>query len=488
VGKPTGFLETDRQVGIKRPIKERIKDYKEFESDLSVSELEAQASRCMDCGVPTCHAFGCPVKNRIPDWNDLVYRGHWQRALMLLHSTNNFPEFTGRVCPAPCEPACTLSINREAVSIRQIEKQITERGWEEGWIQPQPAAFKTGKRIAIIGSGPAGLAAAQQLVRKGYDVIVFEKEDRIGGMLRYGIPDYKLDRSVLDRRLEQLYKEGVVFETCVNVGTDISGMYLSRSFDAIVICVGAQIPRNLEIPGRELDGVHFAMSFLTQQNRRIAGNSIPENEVITAEGRHVVVIGGGDTGSDCIGTSIRQGAASVTHIYYQDIPPMERPLCNPWPEWPKTYKTSSSQEEGCDRFWKYQTKAFVGESGYLTGIKVAELEWTRPKDGSRGTYTEKLHSEKIIPANLVFLSIGFQHCEHGPLLMDMKLQLDRRGNIKKDDNMMTSLPGIFVAGDAELGASLVVHAIFSGRQAAEGVQQYLTSYTTLENDKNTFFV
>ena len=486
MGKPTGFLESDRQAGVKRPIKERIKDFKEFECNLSQDELQVQAGRCMDCGIPACHAFGCPVKNRISDWNDMIYRGHWKRALTLLHSTNNFPEFTGRVCPSPCEPSCTLSINREAVTIRQIEKQIVERGWEKGWIQPQPATNKTGKRIAIVGSGPAGLAAAQQLVRKGHDVTVFEKDDRIGGMLRYGIPDYKLDRSVLDRRLEQLCKEGVVFETSVNVGTDLSGMYLSRSFDAVVICVGAQIPRNMEIPGRDLNGVHFAMPFLVQQNHRVAGDAIPENEVITAGGKHVIVIGGGDTGSDCIGTSIRQGAASVTHIYYQDVPPEERPLCNPWPEWPKIFKTSSSQEEGCERFWKYQTKEFIGKNGILTGLKVAELDWTRPEDGSRGTYSEIPGSEKIIPADLVFISIGFQHCEHGPLLTDLKLEFDKRGNIKKDDNMMTCLPGIFTAGDSELGASLVVRAIFSGRQTAEGVHRYLTSEMTLkmsDNDK-----
>ena len=480
MGKPSGFLETNRQAGIKLAVNERIKNFEEFQSDLSLEELQAQASRCMDCGVPSCHAYGCPVKNKIPDWNDLIYKGHWERALALLHSTNNFPEFTGRVCPAPCEESCTLSINGRAVTIKQIEKQIAERGWEEGWIQPQPAEVNTGKRVAIIGSGPAGLAAAQQLARKGHEVTVFEKDDRIGGMLRYGIPDYKIDRSVLDRRLNQMKEEGVTFETQVKVGIDISGMYLSRTFDAVVICVGAQIPRNLVIPGRGLNGVHFAMPFLIQQNRRIAGDIIPDNEVITAKGKNVIVIGGGDTGSDCIGTSIRQGAASVTHIYYQDVPPKERPLCNPWPEWPKTFKTSSSQEEGCERFWKYQTKEFIGENGILTGLKVAELDWTRPADGSRGTYSEKPDSGKIIPAELVFLSIGFQHCEHGPLLMDLKLELDKRGCIQKDENKMTCLPGIFTAGDAELGASLVVHAIFSGRQAAEGVHRYLTSERTLK--------
>lgn len=480
MGKPSGFMETDRQAGVKLPVNERIKNFKEFEGDLTLEELQGQASRCMDCGVPSCHAYGCPVKNRIPDWNDLIYKGHWKRALALLHSTNNFPEFTGRVCPAPCEASCTLSINGRAVTIKQIEKQIAERGWEEGWIQPQPAEVKTGKRVAIIGSGPAGLAAAQQVVRKGHDVTVFEKDDRIGGMLRYGIPDYKIERSILDRRLNQLREEGVTFETQVKVGIDISGMYLSRTFDAVVICVGAQIPRNLVIPGRGLNGVHFAMPFLMQQNRRITGDIIPDNEVITAKGKNVIVIGGGDTGSDCIGTSIRQGAASVTHIYYQDVPPKERPPCNPWPEWPKTFKTSSSQEEGCERFWKYQTKEFIGNNGILTGLKVAELDWTRPQDGSRGTYTEKPNSEKIIPADLVFLSIGFQHCEHGPLLMDLKLELDKRGSIQKDENNMACLPGVFVAGDAELGASLVVNAIFSGRQAAEGVHRYLTSERTLK--------
>ncbi len=480
MGKPTGFIETNRKTGAKRSVENRTQDYKEFETNLSPRELEEQASRCMDCGVPTCHAFGCPVKNRIPDWSHMIYRGHWKRALTLLHSTNNFPEFTGRLCPAPCEPACTLSINKEPVSVRQVERQIVERGWKEGWIQPHPITLISGKRVAVIGSGPAGLAAAQQLVRKGHAVFVFEKDDRIGGLLRYGIPDFKLERWVLDRRLEQLRVEGVVFETGVNVGTDISARYLLRTFDAVVICIGAQVPRNLEIPGRELEGVHFAMPFLVQQNRRIAGDIIPENEIITAKGEHVIVIGGGDTGSDCIGTSIRQGATSVTHVYYQDIQPKERPPCNPWPERPKTFKTSSSQEEGCKRVWKYMTKAFVGERGYLTGIKVNELEWTKPKDGSRGKYTEKPNSEKIIQAECALLSIGFQHCEHGSLLMDLKIEFDKKGNIKVNDNMMTSYPGIFAAGDAELGATLVVDAIFRGRQAAEGVHQYFTSERTLK--------
>ncbi|MDR4498463.1 MAG: FAD-dependent oxidoreductase [Candidatus Scalindua sp.] len=345
---------------------------------------------------------------------------------------------------------------------------------------------QTGRRIAVIGSGPAGLAAAQQLARKGHDVIVLEKDDRIGGMLRYGIPDYKLEKWVFDRRLEQLQAEGVVFETSVNVGIDISGKYLSRTFDAVIICIGAQVPRDLEIPGRELKGVNFAIPFLVQQYRRNAGDVIPEDEAITANGKHVVVIGGGDTGSDCIGTSIRQGAASVTHIYYQDVPPKERPLCNPWPERPKIFKTSSSQEEGCKRIWKYQTKEFVGEGDWLTGLKVVELVWTRPSDGSRGTFTEKPNSEKIIRADLVFLSIGFQHCEHGPLLADLKLEYNKRGNIKIDENMMTRFSGIFAAGDAEVGATLVVDAIFRGRQVAEKVDQYLISEKTLGGKYSIF--
>ncbi len=475
MGKPTGFLEKARKSGARRMVAERIKDFNEIEGYLSPDEVEEQASRCMDCGIPTCHCYGCPVKNRIPDWNDMVYRGQWKRALKLLHSTNNFPEFTGRVCPAPCESACTLSINQNAVTIKQIEKQIVERGWEEGNIKPQPRPIRTGRRIAIVGSGPAGLAAAQQLTRKGHDVIVFEKDDRIGGMLRYGIPDYKLDRKILDRRLGQLRAEGVIFETSVNVGVDISGRYLSRTFDAVVICIGAQVPRDLEIPGRELKGVNFAIPFLVQQNRRVAGDVIPHDVSITAAGKHVVVIGGGDTGSDCIGTSIRQGAASVTHIYYQDVPHKKRPFCNPWPERPKILKTSSSQEEGCKRFWKLQTKEFVGEGGRLTGVKVVELDWTKPEDGSRGTYTEIKKSEKVLRADLVFLSIGFQHCEHGPLLKDLKLNYNRKGSIEIDENMMTRLPGIFAAGDAELGATLVVDAIFRGRQVAENVDRYLIS-------------
>lgn len=323
-------------------------------------------------------------------------------------------------------------------------------------------------------------------MRKGHEVIVFEKDDRIGGMLRYGIPDYKIERWVLDRRLKQLKEEGVIFETSVNVGIDISGKYLLRTFDAVVVSIGAQVPRDLVIPGRELNGVNFAIPFLVQQNRRVAGDVIPEDEVITATGKHVVVIGGGDTGSDCIGTSIRQGAASVTHIYYQDVPPKRRPLCNPWPERPAIFKTSTSQEEGCERFWKLQTREFVGEGGWLTGVKVVELDWTRPEDGSRGTFTEIPNSEKILRADLVFLSIGFQHCEHSPLLVDLKLEYNKKGSIQIDENMMTKVPGIFAAGDAELGATLVVDAIFRGRQVAEKVDQYLISEKTARVEYSIF--
>lgn len=371
MAKTTGFIEYQRCEPGKRDKAERIHDFLEFELPLPAEQLIQQAARCMDCGVPHCHAFGCPLLNRIPDWNEMVYRGKWRRALQLLHSTNNFPEFTGRICPAPCEAACTLMILQEPVTIRHIERQIVERGWQEGWITPQPSAIKTGKRVAVVGSGPAGLAAAQQLVRKGHEVIVFERDDRVGGILRYGIPDFKLEKGVIDRRLEQMKAEGVIFETNVNAGEDLSVRYMQRSFDAVVLTMGATTPRDLPIPGREWSGIHFAMDFLKGQNRQLKGVA---ESTICARDKRVVVLGGGDTGSDCVGTSIRQGARQVIQVELLPKPPQHRSVDNPWPTWPNILRTSSSQEEGCERWWSVATKEFVGENGRVAGLKVVDLQ------------------------------------------------------------------------------------------------------------------
>ena len=473
MAKPTGFMEFDREEPPHRPVDERVRDFREIEELLPEDAIHRQAARCMDCGIPYCHAYGCPVKNRIPDWNDMVYRGNWRKALDLLHSTCNLPEITGRVCPAPCEPACTLSINLPAVTIRHIELQIVERGWSEGWIRPEPAGFSTGKRVAVIGSGPSGLPAAQQLARRGHEVVVFEKSDRIGGLLRYGIPDFKLEKWVIDRRLEQMRGEGVAFETGVNAGVDVTADYLRRSFDAIVVAAGATVPRDLPVPGRDLKGIHFAMEFLVQQNRRNAGDSIPEAEEITAAGKHVVVIGGGDTGSDCIGTSRRQGAASITQIELLPMPPEERLPTNPWPTWPVVVRTSSSHEEGCERMWSVQTKAFLGEEGSVRKLSCVELEWSEPDAAGRRTFTEVPGSAFELRADLVLLAMGFVHVEHGPLVRDLGVATDARGNLVADEHCMTNVPGVFGAGDSVMGASLVVRAINLGRLAAEGANRWL---------------
>jgi NAD(P)H-dependent glutamate synthase small subunit len=470
MGKPTGFIEYTRVSPKKLSIVERITNFKEFEQLLPVDELSHQASRCMDCGIPYCHSMGCPCGNRIPDWNDMVYKNHWKRALDLLHSTINFPEFTGRVCPAPCEFACTLSINQPAVTIKHIELQIVEHGWKEGWIVPVIPDFKTGKRVAIIGSGPAGLSAAQQLARAGYEVVVYEKSDRIGGLLRYGIPDFKLEKWIIDRRLEQMKAEGVAFETGVNVGIDISAKYLQRSFDAIVITAGATIPRDLPIPGRELSGIHFAMDFLTQQNKINAGAKIPEETIINAKDKKVIVIGGGDTGSDCVGTSIRQGAKSVTQVEILPQPPENRNLYNPWPYWPLILHTSTSHEEGCERKWNFMAKFFEGSNGNVKKIHCRNLEWT--KDNKQ--FKEVEGSDFILEGDLVLLAMGFVHVEHGSLVKDLNIQLDERGNIKVDSNYMSSTPGFFAAGDSMSGASLVVKAFNHGRRAAEVVNKFLS--------------
>ena len=473
MAKPTGFMEYDREEPAHRPVAERVGDYREIDEPLPEEGIHRQAARCMDCGIPFCHAYGCPVKNRIPDWNDMVYRKNWRKALDLLHATCNLPEITGRVCPAPCEAACTLAINLPAVTIRHLELQIVEHGWREEWIRPEPAGFSTGKRVAIVGSGPAGLPAAQQLARSGHEVVVFEKSNRIGGLLRYGIPDFKLEKWVIDRRLDQMRAEGVVFETSVNAGVDVSAEYLRRTFDAIVLAAGSTVPRDLPVPGRDLAGIHFAMNYLTLQNRIVAGDAIPAEERISAEGKHVVVVGGGDTGSDCIGTSRRQGAASITQIELLPKPPEVRLPTNPWPTWPVTMRTSSSQEEGCERQWSVQTKEFSGGKGGVRKLRCVKLDWSEPDASGRRTFRETPGSEFELRADLVLLAMGFVHVEHGPLVRDLGVATDSRGNVVPDANLMTTVPGVFGAGDAVMGASLVVRAIDLGRRAAEGVNRYL---------------
>ena len=473
MAKPTGFLEYARQFPIKQSVERRLRHWEEMIEPLPEAELEKQAARCMDCGIPYCHSFGCPVYNRIPDWNDAVYRQRWPEALELLHSTNNLPEITGRVCPAPCEAACTLSINEDPVTICNIELQIVERGFAEGWIKPQPAPVKSGQRVAVVGSGPAGLAAAQQLARLGHEVVVFEKSDRIGGLLRYGIPDFKLEKRIIDRRLEQMRAEGVFFEVGVEAGVDISLRYMRRAFGAIVICTGAGVPRDLELPGRDLDGIHFALDFLSQQNRRVAGDAIDDDRAITAADKKVVVIGGGDTGSDCLGTSLRQGASSLVQIELLPKPPDIRTAHNPWPTWPQTLRTSSSQEEGGQRLWSILTKQIDGRQGRVTKLHCVKLDWSDPDANGRRDFTEIPGSEFELEADLVLLAMGFTHTQHGPLVAD--LALDQRGNLEVNDNLMASMPGVFAAGDSVSGASLVVSVIQMGRRVADCVQQYLTT-------------
>jgi len=473
VGKPTGFVEHPRQDPSQRPVAERIEDYREIEQPLPLDQAEIQAGRCMDCGIPYCHAFGCPLANRIPEFSDMVFRKKWRRALDLLHSTNNFPEITGRVCPALCETACSLSINSKPVSVRHLELQIVERGWQEGWIQPQVAQEKTGRSVAIIGSGPAGLAAAQQLARRGHNVVVFEKAAAPGGILRYGIPDFKLDKRILDRRLGQVRAEGVQFETGVEIGADVSVRYLLKKFDAVCITTGAREPRDLKIPGRGLEGIHFALEYLTQQNRRNAGEAIPFDQEILARNKDVVVLGGGDTGSDCIGTARRQGARSVTQIELLPEPPAERPPEAPWPTWPAILRSSTSHEEGCERLWGIQTKEFLGRGIRVRGMRCVRLARSEPDASGRRTFNEIPGSEFERKADLVLLALGFVHVEHGPIVSELDLRTDDRGNLVVGADYMTTAPGVFAAGDSVLGASLVVRAIHLGRQMAAAVDKHL---------------
>ncbi|MHC4479397.1 MAG: glutamate synthase subunit beta [Planctomycetota bacterium] len=473
MAKATGFLEHERKDAPKRSVEERIRDHREIEQPLPPEELTAQAVRCMDCGVPFCHAVGCPLGNVVPEWNEMVYRGRWREALELLHSTNNFPEITGRVCPAPCEAACTLAINQEPVTIRQIELQVCERGWEEGWIRPRPAAARTGRRAAVVGSGPAALVAAQQLVRAGHEVVVFEKADKPGGILRYGIPDFKLEKWVLERRLDQMRQEGVAFETSVNVGADISARYLLRTFDAVFLALGCRAPRDIDVPGRGLEGIHFAMPFLTQQNRRNAGEVIPADESISAEARDVVVIGGGDTGADCVGTARRQGARRICQIELFPEPPPARQPDNPWPTWPQVLRSGSSHEEGCERLWSVQTEEFLGREGRVCGLRCVRLNWSEPDQAGRRAFEEVPGSGFELKAELVLLALGFVHAEHGALVEELGLDVGPRGHVAADERFCTNVPGVFAAGDCVSGASLVVRAFALGRQAAEAVDRYL---------------
>lgn len=478
MGKVTGFMEYTRELPSKRAVKARINDYRELYDPFPIGKLAKQAARCMDCGVPFCHT-GCPLGNIIPDWNDLVYRNEWRRALEMLHATNNFPEFTGRICPAPCEEACVLGINEPPVTIEEIEKTIVEYAFEHGWIKPQPPARLSGKSVAIIGSGPAGLACAQQLCRAGHAVTVFERADRIGGLLRYGIPDFKLEKWTVDRRLEQMRAEGVTFVTGCHVGKDYPVDKL-RAFDAIVLCGGATKPRDLPIPGRDLDGIHFAMDFLRQQNKRVAGDDIEGEGLkpIWATGKHVVVIGGGDTGSDCIGTSNRHRAASVTQFEILPTPPQGRPANQPWPFYPMKLRVSTSHEEGCNRYWSILTKEFRGSNGRVESLVTVEVEFAA-RAGAPPQMIERAGTEKVWPADLVLLAMGFLGPETDGVVAQLGLELDNRGNVKSDENYMTSKTGVFAAGDMRRGQSLVVWAISEGREAAYHVDKYLMGYSLL---------
>ena len=480
MGKPTGFLEFQRLSEASIPPAERVKNYHEFVLHLTDVEAKQQGARCMDCGIPFCQT-GCPVNNIIPDFNDLVFRQNWREALDTLHSTNNFPEFTGRVCPAPCEAACTLNINNDAVGIKSIEHAIIDKGWEMGWVSPQPAKRRTGKRVAVVGSGPAGMAAAQQLARVGHDVILFEKSDRLGGLLRYGIPDFKMEKSHIDRRIAQMEAEGVQFRVSQHIGVNVPADVLLQDFDAVVLSGGAEWPRDLPLPGRELAGIHFAMDFLPQQNKVVAGDTVVDQ--LTATGKHVVVIGGGDTGSDCVGTSNRHGAASIAQFELMPQPPEHENKPLVWPNWPIKLRTSSSHEEGCDRDWAVATKEFIGKNGRVEKLKAVRVEWKENK------MQEIAGSEFEMKADLVLLAMGFVGSAQTGLLEQFGLlgvTSDQRNNVKAsvDDTdaalaYQTANPKVFAAGDMRRGQSLVVWAIREGRQCARSVDAYLMGSSEL---------
>jgi len=482
MGKPTGFREYVRLERGFEPAADRVVNYKEFVVPLSDADVSLQGARCMDCGIPFCHS-GCPVNNIIPDWNDLVYRGDWREAVEVLHSTNNFPEFTGRICPAPCEEACTLKLHDSPVAIKTIECAIVDKAWEEGWIEPQISKHKTRKHVAVVGSGPSGLACSQQLARAGHFVTLFEKQDKIGGLLRYGIPDFKLNKRLIDRRMAQMRAEGVDFRTNMHVGVDISAQKLLDDYDAVVLTGGSEHPRDLSVPGRELNNVHFAMDFLRGNSKRVQGVYVSDEEFISAENKHVVVIGGGNTGSDCIGTSNRHGARSVTQIEILPKPPEKENRDLTWPYWPNRLRTSSSQEEGCKRMWSVATKEFIAdEKGNLKALRCVKVDWQQD-DAGRWQMSEIEGSEFSLRADLALLAMGFMHPVHDGMLQELGVELDGRGNVRGDTDgakaYQTSLEGVFSAGDMRRGQSLVVWAIREGRQCARAVDNWLMGRTVL---------
>ena len=476
MGKPTGFIEIQRKKHPARPVEERVQDWREVYLPYPSADLQQQGARCMDCGIPFCHQ-GCPLGNLIPDWNDLVYRDRWRSAIDRLHMTNNFPEFTGKLCPAPCEGACVLGINDDPVTIKSIEASIIDRAWDEGWVTPQPPSSRTWKKVAVIGSGPAGLAAADQLNRAGHSVTVFEKSDRVGGLLRYGIPEFKMEKRYLDRRLALLAAEGVIFRAGIDVGEDVPVSRILADYDAVLLAAGAGQPRDLPVPGRDLQGVHFAMEYLTLQNRRNEGDEIPDDAFISAAGKHVVIIGGGDTGADCLGTAHRQGALSVHQLELMPMPPETRASNNPWPEWPQVFRVSSAHEEGGERLYAVSTQQFLGENGHVRALQVVRVEPAQT-DG-RMQLLPVPGSEFEIKADLVLLAMGFTGPEESRLLRDLGVSRTARGNVGRDARWMTNVDKVFTAGDMQRGQSLIVWAIAEGRSAARAIDEYLMGSSQL---------
>ena len=476
MGKPTGFMEIPRETPTRRPIPERVNDFLEVYQPFSVEKLRGQGARCMDCGIPFCHQ-GCPLGNLIPDWNDLVYHNQWRSAIDRLHATNNFPEFTGTLCPAPCETSCVLGINSNPVTIKLIEQTIVDRAWDEGWIVPQPPSVKTGKTVAVVGSGPAGLAVAQQLARAGHDVTVFERADRIGGLLRYGIPDFKMEKWRLDRRVSQMEGEGVVFKPGSNIGVDIPAGDVLDGFDAVCLCGGATQPRDIPIPGRDLKGVHFAMEYLPLQNKRVAGDIVPDEAFLSAEGKNVIIIGGGDTGADCLGTAHRHHCASVHQFEIVPRPPETRTPTNPWPQWSNVFRVSLAHEEGGMREYAINTRRFLGTNGRVIGLETVGVEM-KSVDG-RMQFVEIPGTDRTYPADLVLLAMGFVGPEKKGMLEQFGVELDPMGNVKSDQDRKTSVPKVFTAGDMTRGQSLIVWAIAEGRHAAHAIDEFLMGASDL---------